>query len=98
MVEIKELVERIEDELEGAEKYAELAAEHEHIDDGLSALYASHAYDELTHADELHTEAVMLIKQARAEGHMPTQEMLAKWNEEHKNYIERLRILRTRLA
>lgn len=89
MKEIKELVEQIDDELSGAKKYAELAQEYKFITPDLSALYMAHAYEELTHADELHTEAVMLIKQARAEGQKPTQEMLDKWNEEHKTYISK---------
>lgn len=89
MREIKELVERIDDELAGAKKYAELAQEQRYITPDLSALYESHAYEELHHADELHTEAVIMIKRARAEGEKPTQEMLDRWNEEHKTYISK---------
>lgn len=97
MREIKQLIERIEDELAGAEKYAELAMEHRYINDSLSAVYSSHAYEELAHADELHSEAVMLIKEARANGEKPTQEMLDKWAKEHKLFIEQTENIRAKL-
>lgn len=95
---IEELVERIDDELAGAEKYAELAQEHKYINNDLAALYEAHAYEELNHADELHTEAVILIKKARSDGHIPSQEMLTRWNAEHKQYISKAAEIKAMLS
>lgn len=85
---IKGIVEDIREELEGAEKYAKRAAHNKGSDDGLAAMYAEMAQQELTHADKLHGRAVEMIKKHRMEHGEPPAAMLAVWEWEHEKMNE----------
>lgn len=85
---IKELAERIEDELEGAEDYAKLAHKYRGHHDGLSAMYAEIAGQELTHVDKLHNKAVEIITAWRKEHGDPPRQMEKIWDHQHRKMIE----------
>ena len=86
---IKEFAEQIEDELEGAAEYAELAAEYKGVDDSISSMYAEMAEQELKHVDRLHGKAVEIIKKHRQENGEPPEAMQAVWDWEHKKMINK---------
>ena len=86
---IAKIVDLIEDELSGAEEYAELAirwkAEHPKTAELLHEL----ASVEMTHAKRLHTEAERLIEEERTRHGEPPAAMLAVYEYEHRKQIKR---------
>ena len=85
---IKGLVEKIRDEVEDVEKYAEAAA-HAKLDDPMLAnIYIELAGEEVKHADRLHKAAVDLIAKHTASGKEVPHVMKTIWEFEHKNIIE----------
>jgi rubrerythrin len=89
MIIIKELAERIEDELEGAADYAELAEKYKGHHDHLSAMYAEIAQQEMTHVDKLHTMVVGIIAKWREQNGAPPRQMERIWEKEHKSLMKR---------
>ena len=84
---IKELVDHIKDEVEGAMEYANKYAEYKVLGSPRASVYKQMAYDELSHADKIHEFAVEEINKAKAVM-TPPVEMEEKWQHEHKKYIE----------
>lgn len=87
---IEELSDMIEDEIEGAEKYAEraveLKAEHRKLADTLYEL----ANEEMGHINRLHAEVVRLIEDYRKDKGEPPIAMMAVYDYLHKRHIERV--------
>lgn len=88
MKEIKEIVEEIRDELEGAKHYAEQAAKLKDNDMSRSETYAEMAKQELSHVDKLHGMAVKKIEAHKAAGHEAPAAMQAVWDWEHDRMIK----------
>ena len=88
MKEIKELVEEIREELEGAKHYAEQSAKLKHTDMTRSETYAEMARQELSHVDKLHSMAVKKIEAQRESGHEAPAAMQAVWYWEHEKMIK----------
>lgn len=88
MKEIKEIVEEIRDELEGAKHYAEQAAKLKDTDTMRSETYAEMAKQELAHIDKLHSMAVKKIEAQRAGGYEAPAAMQAVWDWEHEKMIK----------
>ena len=65
---IKNIVEDIEEEVEGAEHYALLATQYKDTDKPLADGYENMAVQELAHVDALHTNVVRIIKDYKAKG------------------------------
>ena len=84
---IKELVDHIKEEVEGAMEYANKYAEYKVLGSPRASTYKQMAYDELSHADKIHEFAVEEIQKARAVM-TPPVEMEEKWEHEHKKFIE----------
>lgn len=85
---IKDYVDKIKDELEGAKGYAEKYVECKVKDDMHSAnRYKEMANDELKHAMYEHEWAVKTIEKMRS--HItPPEDMLEKWEKAHKEYVQ----------
>lgn len=87
---IEELSEMIEDEIDGAEEYAEkaveLKAEHRKLADTLYEL----ATEEMGHINRLHTEVVRLIEEYRKTSGDPPIAMMAVYDYLHKRHMERV--------
>ena len=95
---IKQYVEAIDDELEGAKKYAEKYVECKAKDDMHSAnRYKEMANDELKHAAYEHEWAVKEIDELSKVYTAPA-EMMEKWEHAHKNYVEQVAWIRQMLA
>lgn len=95
---IKNLVEDIQEELEGAEHYAKLATQYKDEDRVLADNYAKLAEIELGHVNSLHEQAVRIIKAYRSAGNEPPEAMQAIWDWEHKKQIEWVSKIKTLLA
>lgn len=91
MREIAKLVDMIDDEIDGCEKYAQAAIKaKENGEMEESRTYCEMAHQECEHAEKLHGIAVMLIQKAKDGGATPTQGMVDVWNCKHDAYIARL--------
>ena len=98
MTKIKKLADEIMDELESAKEYAEEYLSYKAKDNGTWAnRYKEMASDELKHADYLHERAVGEIEELR-KVYTPLQDMLDKWEADHKRYIEKAAWIRQMLT
>lgn len=98
MKKIANLVEQIDEELEGAQNYAEMYVSMKA--DGRNSwatTYKEMASDEIRHAMNLHSFTVEEINKLNAVT-TPPQEMLDKWDKAHKQYIERTAIIKQMLT
>lgn len=95
---IKNLVEDIKEELEGAEHYAKLATQYKDEDRALADVYAKLAGVELDHVDALHGQAVRLIKDYKAtSGKETPAPMQAVWDWEHGKMVDTTARIKTML-
>lgn len=86
---IKELVDKIDDELNGAKEYAEQSLMCKAKGNNTwSQRYKEMALDELKHADYIHAKAVEEIQRLQTVYTAPV-EMQEIWDKEHKKYIEK---------
>lgn len=86
---IAELVDMIQDELDGAEEYAMCAAKWKQEYPKLSARLNELASVEMQHSRVLHGQVTMLIESYRQEHGEPPADMLAIYNYEHGKMIKR---------
>lgn len=95
MKQIKQIVEDIREELDGAEHYAKLSMKYKETEKELSEMYAELASQELVHVNRLHGKAVDLIKAAQAKGMEIPTGMQAVYDWEHERMIERKAKIKT---
>ena len=98
MKEIKHIVENIREELEGAEKYAKVAAKMKAEDATNASVYAEMARQELGHVDNLHKMAVRAIEKQKAAGVTPPASMQAVWDWEHGMMMDKVAHIKTLLS
>ena len=94
MKEIKELIEFIDDEIDGAKEYVHYAMKMKGVDDLAYQTALRLAAQEMEHVDAWHTVAVEAIKAKRAKMKTKGQEvpayMQTMWDDEHKEYVEKV--------
>ena len=89
MTRIKKLIEELDDELCSAKEYAEEYLTFKAKNDSTWAnRYEKMAQDELTHAGYIHDRVVEEIEEL-SKVYTPPEEMMEKWNSDHKKYIEK---------
>ena len=86
---IKYLSEMIEDELEGAEHYAENAIKYKEEMPALAETLFEISTQEMRHVNMLHEEVVKLIRTHREKHGEPPAAMMAIYEWEHNRQIER---------
>jgi len=95
---IQTLIDRIDDELDGAKRYVEIAhstrVEYPRLADKLIDL----AETEMGHAKILHGEVVKLIEEVRQRDGEPPADMMAIYNYEHDKQIKRAATIRQLIA
>ena len=95
---IKKYVERIEDEIEGAECYAEKYVEAKAKGDMSKAnRYKEMSNDELKHAMYQHEWAVLEIEELK-KVYTPPVEMEEKWEKAHKEFVEKVAWIKQMLS
>ena len=98
MTRIKNLADEIKDELCSAKEYAEEYLTYKAKDNSeWSKRYYEMANQELQHASYLHDRVVEEIEELR-KTYTPPQEMLDKWDSDHKKYIEKAAWIKQMLA
>ena len=87
---IQKLAHRIHEELEDAQRYADLCVEKKAAGkQQWAGKFQKMAEDELQHAAYLHEFAVCEIDQLRAVFKSPPPSMMDAWEAEHKAYVEK---------
>lgn len=95
---IKAYVEHIDEELEGAKDYAEKYVEAKAKGNiSMANKYKEMASDELRHAGYVHEFAVAEID-ALSKVYTPPVDMQKKWEESHKEYVEKAAWIRQMLS
>ena len=89
MKEIKLLMEHIEDELEDAHTYAELALEYKEADPETAELFYKLSGEEMNHMNALHKAVVANIEDYRKKKGEPPEAMMAVYEYLHKRDIEK---------
>ena len=97
MERIKRLADEIKDELCSAKEYAEEYLTLKAKDNQFYKYYDEMAHDELKHADYLHEIVVAEIDEL-SKVYTPPEEMMEKWNADHKKYIEKAAWIRQMLS
>lgn len=88
MTRIKNLADEIKDELASAKEYAEQSLTYKAKGNDIWAnTYHEMAEEELKHAGYIHDRVIAEIDELRRV-YMPPEEMLEKWDADHKKYIE----------
>ena len=95
---IKKLADEIADELDSAKEYAEDYLTFKAKENSTWAnRYKEMANDELKHADYIHDRAVAEIEELR-KVYTPPQDMLDKWDSDHRKFIEKTAWVKQMLA
>ncbi len=89
MKEVKLLMEHIDDELEDAHTYAELAVEYKATDPELADLFCKLSGEEMNHMNALHKAVVGRIESYRSKKGEPPEAMMAVYEFLHKRDIEK---------
>lgn len=84
---IKDLVEMIEEELQGAEEYARNAVKLRETNPSIAKTFYD-IYDEMKHVNMLHDEAKKVIEAYRKEKGEPPASMMAVYEFLHGRHIE----------
>ena len=98
MERIKKLADEIKDELCSAKEYAEEYLTFKAKDNqNWANRYKEMSQDELKHADYIHERVIGEIEELQ-KVYTPPEEMMAKWEKDHKQYIEKAAWIRQMLS
>lgn len=99
MRKIKEIIMKMDDEIEDAKAKADEYADYKVDGDNQEASASKQAaLDELKHADLYHSRAVKEIQKIRQTFPEPPAKMLEKWEKEHREYIDRVAFIKQILS
>lgn len=91
---IKELTERIEEEIDGAEEYVKEAIKLKHEHPSLAKTLYDISNQEMSHIDMLHAEVVKLIEEHRRMHGEPPAPMMAVYQYLHERHIDKANNIR----
>lgn len=95
---IKKIVDSIDDELCGAEKYAEEYIYQKSVGNSTwASKYKTMSTQELEHGMTQHDRVVEEIERVRSV-YQPSQEMLDKWEKSHKEYLDKVARIKIMLS
>ena len=98
MTKIKRLADELKDELCSAKEYAEEYLTYKAKNsEAWSKRYYEMANDELKHASYLHDRVVEEIDELR-KVYTPPEDMMKKWDSDHREYIEKAAWIRQMLS
>lgn len=85
---IKCLAELIEEELDDANKYIDLAMKWRQEEPDTADLFYELSTEEMGHSEKLHEEVQELIEEYRKENGEPPKDMMVLWDYLHEKHIE----------
>jgi len=89
MMIIKCLSEKIEDEMDDAQAYIDLAMRWRQEEPETAELFYTLSVEEMGHMDKLHSEVARLIMQYREENGEPPKDMMTLYDYLHEKHIKR---------
>jgi rubrerythrin len=95
---IKKLSEMIDDELEGAECYAEKALKYKNEDSTLAKMFYTMANEEMDHFEKLHFAVVEKIEEWRKQNGEPPAGMMTLYDYLHEKHIKHASRIKIMLA
>ena len=99
MKKIKDYVDQMEEELEGAKEYIEKALWYKSKQNTIRYnKYKEMAIQELNHAEAIHTFAVEDVAALEEVFPEPPASMMEKWNEAHNCYVEKVAWIKQMIA
>jgi hypothetical protein len=98
MTKIKEMIDDLKEEIDGAKCYAEKALESKISNSSRYSKYKSMAEQELEHASIIHEFLVEDINSLKAVYPNPPQYMMEEWEKSHKYYIEKVAWIKMMLS
>lgn len=88
---IKKMIDEVNDEIHSAKEYAEKYVEYKSKNDlSTASKFKAMANDELNHGMTIHQLLTEEIDRLRKVYANPPQEMMDKWEEAHKRYVEKV--------
>lgn len=91
---IKELTERIEEEIDGAEEYVKEAIKLKHEHPSLAKTLYDISTQEMSHIDMLHAEVIKLIEEHRRTHGEPPAPMMAVYEYLHERHIDKVNTIK----
>lgn len=95
---ISELCDKIEEELDDACSYIDMAFDHMEDDKATADVYAALSAEEMTHVDKLHTRVVAVIEQYRKVTGDPPPEMQWRYDYVHRKHMKKAAKIRVKQA
>ena len=89
MKEIKDLARNIEEELDDACKYAQLAIDNKTADPSMADTYKELSVEEMEHAMKLHEHVVEKIEKYRKANGDPPERMMGRYEYMHEQYTDK---------
>ena len=94
MLIIKCLADKIEEELEDAQSYAELAQHWKEDEPETADLFLELSKEEMGHMEKLHNEAVRLIEEYRVQHGEPPEGMKMLYDYPHDKHIKKAKLVK----
>lgn len=86
---VKDIVEQIDEELDGAKMYIKSASKYKTEYPVVANMYYEMSLTEMTHVDKLHGAVVSLINEMKAKGVEVDPKMMAIYEYEHERAIDK---------
>ena len=86
---IKTLAEKIEEELNDADAYIEMALQWKSAKPETAALFCELSEEEMSHVDKLHAEVTRLISEYKQKTGEPPKDMMTLYNYLHEKHMAR---------
>ena len=97
MIQIKELVKAMRDELKDAEAYIDKALQYKASEKNLADMYKDIAQQEIKHAHMEHDQAVRIIEKVKQTGMKIPEAMQTVWDWEHEELIEHEALIKMKI-
>lgn len=95
---IQDLCDKIEEELNDACSYIDMALNIMATDKDTAALYAQLSSDEMVHSDKLHNRVVAMIQEYRKEKGEPPEKMMWRYEYEHEKFMHKALTIKIKQA
>lgn len=86
---VKDIVEEIDDELDGAKEYIKMASKYKTEYPQIANMYYEMSLTEMTHVDKLHNAVVSLINEMKVKGVEVDPKMMAIYEYEHEKAMDK---------
>lgn len=86
---VKDIVEQIDEELDGAKEYIKMASKYKSEYPQIANMYYEMSLTEMTHVDKLHNAVASLINEMKVKGVEVDPKMMAIYEYEHEKAMDK---------